>query len=544
MSDKLTLAQNSRYVSVKPDGASTYTPNQTVRFYLDESLGYIKGRETYLSFDLYNNTTHRWGLPKGAGANAIINRIDIYSRSTGQLLETLSNYNKWVCIENQYCHDDFSNMAIHEGVSDEPSQHTNHYIAHNSNNVIRYVRQLNPKNINDNLISPMHATNGSVVPQPRRFCLPLRTGIFRHWDDEKLIPILNMGGLRIDIHLAPVGEVCKALGFVSSLNEETSNRVASLSPLGQGIKIRDIAAASNPLTDVETDESNEHGYFSGVNDTGLWVGARVHLVGTVGGVVTTFPSVTVTAIAASGTVGRMTITTTGDFINGNANAITNVSLHLDTDQSFNYELQNPELKVVQMVVPKQQMEKLAKPMKYVFTSYDEHLDTLPTSSKRYEFNINSVASKAKALFCQFVNTNTENDIFDMTYYSGESPTESHLRSQILFMDNKLHPLHEINPYKFNDKSLTLNELVKALRAINKPPLSLGSNKAGDLNDYTNTYLYARELARGDYVKDIRDSEPQIRFKFSNIRAHNYRLHAFVFSKRVLDISPKGLMVEL
>jgi hypothetical protein len=544
MSDKLTHAQNSRYVSIKPDGASVYAPNQTVRFYLDESLGYIKGRETYLSFDLYNNTTHRWGLPKGAGANAIINRIDIYSRSTGQLLETLTNYNKWTCIENQYCHDDFSNMALHEGVGDEPSQYTNYYQARNNNTVIRYVRQLNPGDINDNLISPMHATNGTVQAQPRRFCIPLRAGLFRHWDDEKLIPILNMGGLRIDILLAPVEQVCKAFGALSTFDKLQENRIKKLNSTGVGIRINNIAGGSAPLTDVTTLQTNVNSYFTNVTDSGLWVGASVFLRGTVGGVVTDFPAVTVSAITTTATNGSIQITTTGDFINGNAGAITNANLYLSDTQNFNYELQNPEIKVVQMVVPKEQMNKLAKPMKYVFTSYDEHLDTLPTSSRRHEFNINSVASKAKALFCQFVDSATEEDICDMTYYSGLSPTESNLRSQILFMDNKLHPLHEINPYKENDKCLTLNELVKALRAINKSPLSLGSNKDGDLNDYTNTFLYARELARGDYVKDIRDSEPQIRFKFNNTRANNVRLHAFVFSKKIIDISPNGLMVEL
>jgi hypothetical protein len=114
----------------------------------------------------------------------------------------------------------------------------------------------------------------------------------------------------------------------------------------------------------------------------------------------------------------------------------------------------------------------------------------------------------------------------------------------LFINNKLYPLQKINPQKTSDKPLMLNELVKALRSIRKTPLNLGSNEKGQLEDYSNTFLYSRELARGDFVYPLLNAEPEIRMGFSATRPNNIRVNTYVFSKKVVDVSPQGLMVEL
>ena len=58
-------AKNSRYVSITADGATQYTQNQIIKFYVDESMGYIKGRESYLSFNVLNTSTSRWSFCRG-----------------------------------------------------------------------------------------------------------------------------------------------------------------------------------------------------------------------------------------------------------------------------------------------------------------------------------------------------------------------------------------------------------------------------------------------------------------------------------------------
>ena len=83
-----------------------------------------------------------------------------------------------------------------------------------------------------------------------------------------------------------------------------------------------------------------------------------------------------------------------------------------------------------------------------------------------------------------------------------------------------------------------------MRTINKVPQNLGSGERGNLNDYSNTFLVSRELARGDFVFDLRNSEPEIRMGFSNTRTDVNRVNTYVFSRKIIDVSPSGLMVEL
>ena len=190
------------------------------------------------------------------------------------------------------------------------------------------------------------------------------------------------------------------------------------------------------------------------------------------------------------------------------------------------------------------MDKLAKPMKYEFTSYDQFFNTLPTSVLRHQVPIQSVATKGRSIFTHFVDSSTEATRDLKSYYSGASPTELNLNSVQLFINNRLYPLQSINPQKYQDKPLMLNELVKALGSINKLAMNLGSNEKGQLEDYSNTFLYARELARGDFVYSLRNAEPEVRLGFSATRTNPIRCNSFVFSRKVVDVSPQGLMVEL
>jgi hypothetical protein len=127
-----------------------------------------------------------------------------------------------------------------------------------------------------------------------------------------------------------------------------------------------------------------------------------------------------------------------------------------------------------------------------------------------------------------------------------------LNSVVYFINNKLYPLNPYNPQEKADRVITLNELVKAFGSINIPVKSLGSGKCADLGIYTNRFIHARELARGNSVFNLQNAEPQIRLGFSGARGTdiigdqlgNVRMVSFVFSKKVLRISGEtGLSLE-
>ena len=103
---------NAKYVSIIPENQQTYKPGQKIVYNLEPSLGYLKGRDSYLVFDILMASATQTRFTLGpAGISSIIKQVFIYSKQSGILLETLDNYNQWVHMESQYRHDDYNNIS-------------------------------------------------------------------------------------------------------------------------------------------------------------------------------------------------------------------------------------------------------------------------------------------------------------------------------------------------------------------------------------------------------------------------------------------------
>ena len=203
----------------------------------------------------------------------------------------------------------------------------------------------------------------------------------------------------------------------------------------------------------------------------------------------------------------------------------------------------PTLKIVSVNVPNAQS--IAKlPFNYQFTGYDLFVNTLPASSLRHQQDINSVQSKAVCMNSMYVNVNNEQDRVASSYFTGATPTDLNLNSVQYFINNRLYPVQEYNPQPKEERIVNENENVKALRTINREPKNLGDNDGANLEVYTNTYLHSRELARNQYVFDLREAEPQIRTGYSGARGQNHTINTFVWSKRIVNVSNDGMRVIL
>jgi hypothetical protein len=221
------------------------------------------------------------------------------------------------------------------------------------------------------------------------------------------------------------------------------------------------------------------------------------------------------------------------------------------EANLTYKVMGAELRLLQEIPPNQKMNNID----YVFTSYDVFRSTIPQTQLSFNQDVTSVASKALALFTMFEDTNRDGVGFfprnhDLAGLNNE--TGFNLNSLVYFINNKLYPLTAYNPSGKGDRVIQLNELVKAFGAINIPVKSLGSAKGADLDAYTNRYLVARELARGQSVFNLQNAEPQIRLGFSGARGTdehtrqigNVRMLTFVFSKKILRINGEtGLSIE-
>jgi len=536
---------NAKYLSLIPENGTEFVAGQKIVFNLDPQLGWIKGRDSYLVFDIENTGVSpiKTTLAQG-GISSVIKQLNIFSQQNGMLLETLDDYNQWTATEMQYRHDDTTNLTNVEGCP--VSLHSKAGLAP-ATDVKLYNDWRNT--FSQPEAGRLSQSSGTQADMrgPVRFCAPLRCGIFRHWDTETLVPILQMGGLRIEIVLAPALEVLD-MPFSGTIRSDTTGGGHLVEAVKLPIAINAFAnnATTIELTDVMDFE--QLGVYVGQPITINWISA---------GPTNSTRNTTITAIDQTGpTANGVKITFSGATITP-ANPATNTgSMCLDvasmTTANLAYKIRGCEMRVLQEMPPDTKMSN----MDYVFTSYDLFRDSVPTTQTNYNQDITSVASKAVSLFTMYENPQYEKvDKFPLShYYQGLTPDEQgvNMDSVVYFINNRLYPLRAYNPNKFGDRVINQNELVKAFGTLNVPVKHLGSAKNCDLGEYTNRYMHARELARGDSVFSLQNAEPQIRVGFSaprepdkyGLQVGNIRMKTYVFSKKVLHIDGEsGLSLE-
>ena len=386
--------------------------------------------------------------------------------------------------------------------------------------------------------------------------MPLRCGIFRHWDDEKLVPILQLGGLRIELIL---DEVFNSVGL-PACNNRMGTSILGVSPafgaVVNTLKCDNIAVAGTTMT-----FANDIGADMGIKECGMCVGSQITINGTINGVTNQNVNATITAMAetVNANTGEKALTLTftpAIAAGGDSSGLTVGNIFLqDADlNGANYKITNVEMRLLQ----EQPASPDLKNMKYVFTTYDIFQDNVPQTPLRHNQDITSVASKAKAIFTSYEDPRNSKSLTKIdvnSYYLGVSPSNVgvNMNEIVYFINNKLYPLRPYNPSVLADKVINQNELVKAFGAINKRVKSLGASAGASLDCYTNKYLHARELARGNAVYNLQNAEPQIRLGFSGARTAdwtgdtftNLTMTTLVFSKRVINIDGEvGLTIEM
>lgn len=535
---------NAKYVSIIPENGTSFVEGQKIIYNLDPSLGWIKGRDSYLVFDIENNGTvpMKLCLRKG-GISSIIKQVNIFSKHNGMLLETLDNYNQWTSCEMEYSNDDTTNLSNIEGAKpyQQPWRGQEPHI-NNVNLITNYKNSFHEPVLHK---LSGHTTGLADMRTAVRYCCPLRSGIFRHWDSEKLVPILQLGGLRIEIVLAPSLEVLD-MPWTGSDIFSGGHLMPSI---GDSTDAPTPVKLQNALTaQAIVDISN----IMDASQCGLYVGQSVSVKWTNGGAQAL--ATTINSIDQNGAGGRVRLTLADNLTSAIVGGTGKIHIR-DADitaDNIKYRIVGSEFRLLQEQPPNDKMAN----MDYVFTSYDLFRDTIPSTQTNFNQDITSVASKAVSLFTMY-----ESPAHDailqfplQNYYDGQSPSGEgvNLNSVVYFINNKLYPLRAYNPSKYGDRVICLNELVKAFKTIGVVPKCLGSSEYADLGEYTNRFLHARELARGQSVFNLQNAEPQIRLGFSGARGNNVwgqavgnmKMSTFVFSKKVIHIDGEsGLTME-
>tara|TARA_R110002126_G_scaffold30604_5_gene99848 strand:- start:1884 stop:3503 length:1620 start_codon:yes stop_codon:yes gene_type:complete len=539
MSNPVVNSVNTKYISIVPENGEVFNPGQKIIYNIEPNIGFMK-RDSYMIFDILNNTADftRYGLNALGGIHSIIENIRIYSKQTGVLLESCENYGQIQGIIHQYAFDDKENLVAKEGVG-LPCIAKQNNLGGASNPML-----LHSSEISNQTLSPVDV-NGNPKYTSQRYMMSLRCGIFRYFDAERLIPILNFGGLRIEINLQVPELVLQKLDCsinggapdVIAGGFRHDNLVEGNGSLGKGVGPR---AGGDTVIPLVVD--NGAGESLSMENCGFAVGnsVRVNLSLQAGGTTGDLDRVITGMVVNAGT-GTIDLTLSGANIAQTVQANSAIFARCPTP---NYRITSTEFRICQVVPTQQQAQDLRQSINYEFTTWDLFLDNVPVAGNRHQTPINSVASKALAIISMPYDSTRERDLVNQQYYSGINPDQIFQNSLQFFINNRLYPLRAYNPNIYNDRVLTLNESQKALRAIGLTPLSLGRNEDSDLDNYNQTYLMCRELARNGFVFDLRNAEAEVRIGFSGNRTNIIRVNTFVFSKKIIETTENGVQVVL
>ena len=503
----MSQAVPSKFVSLVPTNGTEFAVNlgQKVIFEIQPSLGLVKGRDSYLVLDILNNSTtnERLCLSHTAGADSIINRIDVYSLRTGQHLETMQNYNQFSGLANQYLFEDKTNLQALQGCGEKVfAQEDNGGGAARS--TVNFADE-----VANNLLSPINAT-GELVANFRRYTVPLKMGIFRYWDEERLCNVMGLQGLRIELTLEDPKESC----FLMSAKD----KAGAESLLSTGIACNDLAGAGFNIRATAP--------YSSINGTGFAVGNTVTVSSNIADNETTINAIQdlgageiqFTLAAQQGISTGIVIKARGD----------NRALKV-----------RPELRVLSIAPPQSLISEMSRGFSYEFTSYDHFVDNIPANARKHLIELNSVATRGVCVMSQFSDVTKLQGLESSSYYDGEAPAQSNLDSVVYFLKSRLVPVRPYNPKVLNEKVVALNELVKSWNAINRESKDLGNFDGANGNHYTNTFLIGRQLARQPYYYDLGNAEGQIRLGFSGARGFDMLADTFVWSRKIVSVSENG-----
>ena len=505
-----TQIVSAKTVSIVPQNGTEFdvTRGQKIIFEIDPSMGLIKGRDSYLALDVLNNSVdhQRLALDGTAGVDGLIARVDIYSLRTGKHLETMENYNQFMSLANQYFFEDKSNIQTLQGCGNKVFTQS-----HNGTNMQPVEPNVN--NVEDAILSPVTNT-GVPAYNFRRYITPLKCGVFRYWDDERLCPVMGFQGLRIELTLEDPRICCHNMNGML-----TDGTVVDLIDRdGDGLSIELDGTDLTTTSDVT------------VGDCGLVVGNSVFLSYTLLG-----PQEMTTTIISLSVSGSKVVIGIAAAVPAAGSTAIKIYLNNDT-RALRI---RPQFRLVQVAPTDMVIKEMSKGLNYSFTTYDYFVDSLIASVRKHLIELNSVATKAVCVMSTFSDGNELDNRLWSSYFAGEDANDLKMDSVQYFLKGRLAPVRSYDPRNNSEKIISQNELNKALQTLNVEPKDLGNTDGKNIENYTNCFAVARQLARRGYYYNLRESEGQIRLGFTGARDTNVITNTFVWSQKIVTVDPSG-----
>jgi len=538
-----TVIQN---LSIQPDNqASGFSPGQKCIFTLPPDLGFLKASrgETLLTMSVRNNSIlpMRWML--AAGGQTLIQNISVFSVKTGAIWEYLDNYNQMLYLLNEYNEITHGVMQTVEGMCVESYS----LDWENGASVRRLIKPSsgempteqdlmsilrNSEYASNNVFSPINKLGAPVLTSGEfpawKIAIPLRLGIFNSFSEEKLCPLIALGGIRIEIVFADFQPSICPLACSQGEPDPSWTKLVQ----------DDFTYNSGGITVAQgVDTSHLIVYNSDICSSGMVVGQPLtyKTVGSTEGTAVYItgmselsPDLILTTSAVvdcEGVSGRVAVTSS------------------QWSDNARYVIDECELRACQVGLTPENIKMIQGEVDYGFRTYTLHYDSIPAGELKPNVEIFSTSSRAKAIFCFMYETSNELDINAPAYFLGSDPDTMGINKVQFFINSKLFPLRAYDPRTTRDRPHCLSETSKAFDSIGQDCISFGDASGEKLNGYSNSFLICRELARGKkYVYDLTEAEPQLRLGFTATRTSIIRVNTFVWADKVIRVNNEEIIV--
>jgi hypothetical protein len=460
---------SSKIISLVPTNGTDFDVNegQKVIFELPPNLGLVKGRDSYISLDVLNNSAdkNRLGLDQMAGASSLISRVDIYSLRDGTHLETLQHYNQMIGYVNQYLFQDKTNLQSLEGCGRDLYAEKYDSAGADKNT------ELSVNHVEDAILSPVVSSSGVAMYSFRRYTIPLKAGLFAWWNDERLCPVAAFGGIRIELTLESPE---RALHQLQTSGVNPGGGAADISPDATRTACVACRNEGGARATIQTDQDLL------IEKSGFAKGNKITIFDSnnVNGIAKTIDS-----IRQNGN--KMEITVEG----ANMAAATDITVKL-TSVSRAAKIK-PQFRIVSVAPPQDFVSRISGGFQYQFTTWDYHTSTIISTSTQHQVELNSVATKALAIQSSFVNNGDEKKEMFSSYFAGSAPRQTNLNSYQYFINNRLMPVRAIDPRPTEHKVSAMNELKKTWDSVSMEAQDFGNDDGKNLEKYTNTFLCSR-----------------------------------------------------
>ena len=413
---------------------------------------------------------------------------------------------------NQYLYEDKTNLQSLQGCGNKV------YAQQSVAGAVANVQQ-KADSVENLQLSPIVSATGVQAYNFRRYTAPLKSGFLgRWWDDERLAPILAVGGVRVEITLEDPEIALQQIQTTGNNNAGNAADITSDSALGAGLACGVTGAPANTWVAQAVT----------IENCGFAVGNVINCDGDVGaGVAVLGAARTITAIAAAGA----NIDVTFD---GAAIAASNTN-GIRLAQCNRSAIVRPQWRVVSVVPPQEMVNTIGGGFQYAFTTWDYHTSALLASATQHQVELNSVATRAQCIMSSFTEPAAEKLDAVSSYFIGNQPSELNLNSVQYFLNNRLQPVRAYNPNVNNQRVIAQHELAKSFDSISHEAVDLGNSEGANLAQYTNTFMIARQLAKRPYHYDLKSAEGQIRLEFSAVRANNVSINSFVWNTKILNV---------